>query len=222
MTATVDSAAVVVQLRHELAAMLDPIDVTGTERERDAYEARRSLLRQRIGQIRESVSTLAEVEPLAADAQAWRGHLTAWRQTLADELLALPPNPRTDKDRGRQHNLMLSIRCIDHGTGVITHTGYALGTLRLGALMRDAGFVAGVPVANQLFGEMPWFGSMPEVEHRLKHLEARRADAHTRLADGLLDDDARTARDAARRARAARLNAMSTADRAAARELATS
>lgn len=222
MTAAVDPTAVVAQLRHELAAMHDPMDVTGTDREREAYEARRSLLRQRISQIRASLSTLAEVEPLVADAQAWREHLTAWRQTLADELLALPPNPRTDKDRGRQHNLMLSIRCIDHGTGVITHTGYGLSTLRLGALMLDAGYVAAPPVANQLFGELPWFGSMPEVEHRLKHLAARRVEANARLADGLLDDDARMARDAARRARAAHLNTMSDADRASARASATS
>lgn len=211
MSATVETAAVVAQLRAELAAMADPIDVTGSDRERDAYEARRSLLRQRISQIRAAVSTLVEVEPLVAAAESWRDHLTAWRATLADELLALPPNPRTDKDRGRQQNLMLSIRCIDHGTGVITHTGYGLGTLRLGALMRDAGYVAAAPVANQLFGELPWFGATPEVEHRLKHLTARRADAEARLADGLLDDDARAARDAARAAqRAARMNALVT------------
>lgn len=224
MSATVDTIAVVARLRQELAAMHDPIDIPGdwTPRERDAYEVKRSLLRQRITLVRDAAATLAEVAAHEAAEHAWRDHLNEWRSALADELLALPPNPRSDKDRGRQQNLMLSIRCIDHGTGVVEHSGYNVETLRLGALMRESGFVAAPPVANQLFGALPWSGSMPEVEHRLKALAVRRTDAEARLADGLLDDEARAARNAARKTRAERLNAMSKAERAAEREAATS
>ena len=213
MSATVDTLA---RLRHELAAMHDPIDVPGdwTPRQRDDYEGKRSLLRQRIVAVRDAAATLAEVAAQVEAVETWLHHLTTWRRPLADELLALQPNPRTDTDRGRQQNLMLSIRCIDHGTGVIKESGYALDTLRLGALMRESGYVAAPPAEGRVFGELPWFGSTAEVEFRLKQLAARRAEAEARLADGLLDDEARASRDAERKTRAARLNAMSKAERA--------
>ena len=86
-------------------------------------------------------------------------------------------------------NLQLSLKVIDRGLHTIEQTGYDLTTLRLGALMREAGYeVVGAVAVGNFSGALPWFGSTPEVEHRLKDLTERRTRAQTAL-DGLLIAD---------------------------------
>jgi hypothetical protein len=60
-------------------------------------------------------------------------------------------------------------------------TGWELETLRLGSLMREAGYVEGPRIANQAHGELPWGGSLPDVERRVEALTAQRDDAQVRL-----------------------------------------
>lgn len=121
--------------------------------------------------------------------QKWFDQLTAWRKTLCHELLALPPRIRDSHTLGVQRNLTLSIKTIDFGIDVVNGTGYDLTTLRLGELMRDAGFEpAGADRDRNYSGEMPWFGSLPDVERRIAALQKQRDDAQARLDEAMLDD----------------------------------
>ena len=60
--------------------------------------------------------------------------------------------------------------------------------MRVGHLMRVAGYVEGPKIENQGLGRLLWFGLMPEVERRIKALQEQREDAQARLTDALLDD----------------------------------
>ena len=111
-----------------------------TRREADAYAAETAGLDRRIRQAREAQATLAAVSTLDAE-RAWQAVLTAWRHTLCDELLTIKSPIRDKETMGRSTNLKLSIRVIDFGLRIIIEdTGYALTTLRLGDLMRAAGY----------------------------------------------------------------------------------
>ena len=126
--------------------------------------------------------------PLAPE-QEWLDHLIGWRKTLCDELLALPSPIRDSHTLGVQRNLTLSIKTIDVGVAVVNGTGYDLTTLRLGALMREAGYEpTGADPHRNYRGVMPWFGSMPEVERRIQQLTKQRDDAQAMLDEALLDD----------------------------------
>ena len=106
-------------------------------------------------------------------------------------------------------NLGLSIQVIDSGLRVIAETTYGLTSLRLGALMREAGYVAlGVDPARHYAGVMPWHGSLPEVEKRLSDFAKRRATVEATLEDALLDDDVRAQRDAEAAALSAAINGL--------------
>ena len=120
----------------------------------------------------------------------------------------IPPRIRSDKELGTQQNLTLSIRTIDFGLGVVNGTGYGLDTLRLGALMREAGYApTGADPDRNYGGVMPWFGSLPEVERRIQQLTKHRAEAQARLDEALLNDADRAAIAAADKARRDALNA---------------
>lgn len=195
--------ALTAELTAELAAMHDPADSPGTwtARERDAYEMRRRHLVDRLHLIREATATLADLAPRIVAAEQWQTHLNTWRPTLCEELLALPArDPRT-------RNLELSLRVLDHGMGWMQSSGYSLSTLRLGALMRESGFQP-VPVPNQVFGELPWYGSLAEVEHQLTTLTRRREAAQAALKEAQLSDDERAHREAASDEMRATYNAM--------------
>jgi hypothetical protein len=84
--------------------------------------------------------------------------------------LALQSPIRDAYTLGVQRNLVLSIRVIDFGLGVLTDTLCGLPTLRLGHLMRESGD-----------GSTEWQGSLREIDHDLKELSAMRADADVRL-----------------------------------------
>jgi hypothetical protein len=117
--------------------------------------------------------------------------LKAWRDQCADELEALPPRIRTDRDLGRKRNLELSILTINRGPGVLHDTGFAIENLPVGELIRAAGYEAAPTVAVNAVATLPWFGSISEVEHRISKLTKRRADAAARLAEAMLDDPER-------------------------------
>ena len=114
--------------------------------------------------FKSATGRMAELPPAE---KKWIDDLTTWRQTLCDELLALPPRIRDKAEMGRQQNLTLSIRVIDFGLGVLNDPGYDLTTLRLGQLMRASGYEPrdADPTRNYS-GVMPWFGSMKEIERR--------------------------------------------------------
>jgi len=167
------------QLQTERAALPEPaVDL----------RLKAHILDARITAARNETSTLAELDPKIADLTTWRDHLIAWRETLCAALLGCPQRPRTDHDAGVLQNLKLSIMTVDRGRGVFDGSGYALETLRLGALIREAGYVEAPPVEGQAVGRLPWFGSLPEVEQRLHDLQKRRDEAQARL-DATLRDE---------------------------------
>lgn len=133
----------------------------------------------RIQSIRSALSLLASVSPRIAAEIEWRDHLVDWRKTLCDELLAFPARIRDDREAGKQQNVKLSITAIDRG--FIEGTGWELGTLRIGQLMREAGYKEGPKIENQACGPLPWFGSLPEVERRVKGLLEQRDAAQAPL-----------------------------------------
>jgi hypothetical protein len=156
-----------------------------TLREVSDYVACTRGLDGRIHALRVAISTRASLPSLDHLTQ-WRDQLTTWRQILCDEVAALPARLSTGHQIGVAQNLMLSIRFIDGGS--VDGTGYALETLRLGALMREAGYVAAAPVDGQSIGRLPWFGALPEVEYRIREVTKRRAESQAALDDAMLDD----------------------------------
>ena len=139
-----------------------------------------------------SASRLASASPIVSGS-----HLTTWRSTLCEEVLALPPRAHTGYDVGLRTNLTLSIRAIDFGLGVVIDSGYDLTTLRLGQLMVASGFdVKDADPSRNFMGTLPWFGSLKDVEQRLATCAKRRGEAHLALADALLSDEERATRDA--------------------------
>ena len=154
------------------------------QRPLDAHRQWREVLENRIVTLRAAITALANLDPRIVAATEWRDFLTAWRKVLCDELLALPPahtaNER-DLRLGKAQNLTFSIQCLDRGIGVLADTGWALNTLRLGELMREAGYREGPRIENQVHGEMAWFGSLSETERRLRDLEQQRSVAQAQL-----------------------------------------
>jgi hypothetical protein len=180
---------------------------TRAEQEVGACVARINELTHRLSAIHTATAALASLPPAAPD-QEWLDHLNAWHRTLCEELRALPSTIRDAKTLGVQKNLILSIRAIEHGPDVANGTGYDLTNLRLGALMREAGFEpTGADPDRNYSGVMPWFGSLSQVERRVTDWQKQRAEAEARLAEALLDDAERERRTAETKARIDALNA---------------
>ena len=186
------------QLEAELAAL--PGEEV-LQRPLDANRTTRAVLESRIETIRFASHALANVAPQIAAVTTQLAEVTEWRSVLCDRLLAEPPRPRTDVARGRVQALTLSIQAIDRGLGVMSGSGWEQETLPLGELMRAAGYEEGPKVANQVRGQLPWPGSIPELERRLRDLQQQRDDAQRRLDDALLDDAERERLAAERMAR---------------------
>ena len=180
------------QLEAELNALPDPSDILRKRQELDAIETQREAISMRILAARTSAVALVAADATLAADQRWLDQLTTWRRTLRDELLAIPSRIRTDRDLGKQQNLRLSIITIDRGR-VSDDTGRMLETLRIGELMREAGYVEGPKIENQVVGRLPFFGSILEVERRIKNAQAERDDAQTRLKNALMTDEERAA-----------------------------
>jgi hypothetical protein len=198
------------ELEAQRAAIPDDgaLPASTTRDELAAIQQRRALLDHRLLQARNATATLAALPSLDADAQ-WLAHLTAWRKTLCDELLALPPRIRDAHLLGVQQSVTLSIKCIDFGLRVLDDSGYHLASTRLGQLMTQAGYeVAGADPDRHFAGTLPWFGHLDLVKHRIKDTERRRAAAEAALDEALLDDDVRAEREAEAKARLDALNAL--------------
>lgn len=186
----------------------DSLPASTTRAELANIQRQRALLDRRIHHARDAASTLAALPSDAAD-QHWLDQLNGWRQVLCDQLLALPSRIRDAHTLGVQTNLTISIRAIDFGPAyALKDAAYSLTTLRLGALMKDSGYtVVGADPGRNYAGELPWHGSIKEVEQRITDRARRRATAQAQLDDALLDDDERAKRDASSDMRRARLNA---------------
>lgn len=191
-TPTVDT--VLARLECDLAAL--PGEDT-FQRQLDANRTARAVLEAQLQTIRTTRVALANLAPRIAAETEWRDHLVDWRKTLCDELLALPLRIRDERTLGVQQNLKLSILKIDSDAEVAPWT---LETLKLGQLMREAGYVEGPRIENQACGALPWYGSLPDVERRLQTLQQQRDAEQARLDESLLDDAERERRAAERRA----------------------
>lgn len=158
------------------------------QRQADDLSAQIDVIARRYSEIQVASTTLAGT-PLVAPLEKWRDELITWRRTLTNELLALPARIIDAHTLGVQTNLTLSIRTIDLGPGVLVNTGYDLVTLRLGGLMREAGYEAvGADPDRNYGGTMTWHGSLREVERRIERLTKERTTAQAQLEAALRDD----------------------------------
>lgn len=156
------------------------------QRKLDANRQQREALEARRLSIQRTTAMLADLEGTITTEEQWGAHLEAWRAMLCTELLAFPRRV-SGVELGRRQNVELSIITIDRG--LQPHGQWTLETLRLGALMREAGYVEGPKVDNQVHGPLPWFGSLPDVERRLADLRRQRDNWQRALDDALMDPD---------------------------------
>jgi hypothetical protein len=87
-----------------------------------------------------------------------------------------------------RNNLASSIQVIDRGPSLLEDRGGSISTLHLGQLMTESGYQSPPPPPDEPFriNDLPWFGSLPEMERRLKALNAQRDEAERRLDAALL------------------------------------
>jgi hypothetical protein len=125
------------------------------------------------------------------------GGLTSAPQTLAAERMTIKSPIRDPHILGVERNLSLSIRCIDRGRAVFNDTGWELENSKLGELMRAAGYQqVGADPGRHYVGQLPWYGSLPEVERRIADLAKKRQAAQAALDEALMADDERAKREA--------------------------
>lgn len=196
-TATIDATTRPVHTRSPVDERLEQLQADAAavvvareaaERDLEVLQKREEDLSRRITTIQVANTALRGLPAIEPDRE-WLKLLKAWRKTLADELLALPERPATDMEVGQRRNLTLSIATIDRGPSVLSNTGYDLTTLRLGRLMRDAGYepLGGDP-RRFYSGVMPWFGTIEDVEERIAAHNERRAKAQAQLDQALAVD----------------------------------
>jgi hypothetical protein len=181
-------ATTLAQLTRDLAALGDPGDVLLTYNAQARFAREQSWLQGRISTLRASVRTLAEVEPQIATLTTWRDHLIEWRRILSEELAALPVS-NAPPLFARYQALTWSLQRIDRGLDFMNELLPA--NLPLDDLMRASGYIPRDLVARA-HGEC-WLGTLPQTEHRLTALIARRDDAQTRLEQVIAEVDARQA-----------------------------
>jgi hypothetical protein len=192
---TAPSGDVVETVLAELQSQLAALDPDGMKREADAAVARvqqqASALEAKITTIQQARAAFAYLGPQSESVTFCRDTMRHARTTCCDELLAMPRRLYSDIDIGRRRNLELSIRSIDFGLSLAD--GFSLETLRVGQLLKAAGFPESTKIENQISGQIQWPGSLPEIEKRLRALQAQWDDAQHRLNDALLSDAARAA-----------------------------
>jgi hypothetical protein len=203
-------AARLADLTAKRAAIPDDgtLPASTTRAELAVIQQRRRDADRELANVDAAVATWRALGSTEAD-ERWRDQLTAWRQTLCDELLTIKSPIRDKVVMGRSINLSLSIKAIDFGPEKLEGSGYGLTNLKLGDLMRASGYEpVGEDLNHNYVGVMPWYGSLKEVEQRLAALGTQRAQAEANLEAALMTDEERAARDQQAAAERDAFNAM--------------
>ena len=185
----------------------DKLSLSTTREEHEAIIEQRTTLDRGIAAIHAAVAAQSALGTAEADEQ-WRDFLTTARQTLCAERMTIKSPIRDKHLLGVERNLHLSIGCIDKGRQVFSDTGWALENSKLGELLRAAGSeVVGANASRNYDGQLPWHGSLPEVEQRVAKFAQRRHAAEAALNEALLDDDERAKAGRGERSLSTRLQA---------------
>lgn len=197
----------ITDLEQQKAARKDALDLphTLTQRQVNAYIAETAALDVRISTARNAAATLAALGTNEPDTK-WLNHLNTWRKIMCDELMARTTRCRDKASIEWQQNLMFSTRLVDFDLGSGSrHLGpiVDLSSTRIGELMAAAGYTP-----TDLHGPNGWRGGIKEVTKRIQTLTQERAAAQAALDDALMDDAARTKREAESDARRAVLNSL--------------
>jgi hypothetical protein len=175
------------QLQHELSSLLDPLDIprAWTQRELEEYETRRQHLSARVRTAQMMMRTIVDVEPQIRFMTEWLNHLNQWKAVLVKDLdhLVKTGQVRGPRTQGTVSTLKLSIQRIDIG---LDFKEALPARLPLDDLMAKDGYVVASPLARAQGDQ--WFGSLRDVEPRLKELIAQQEDAEGRLKEALADD----------------------------------
>ena len=161
-------------LQAELDGMYADVDIPGdwTWRRREDYENRRVNIVRMLGRIDSASDARARFQPKLETSLVCLDVINGVREKLCKEIIDLP-KPKTEREWGYLTNLKISITCIDRGAAFVDGSGWSIDTLRLGALLREAG--------------AEWQGSIPEIEARIKDAQRRVDDARAvLLADDVL------------------------------------
>jgi hypothetical protein len=176
---------------------IDQLPASATQADLDANRQRRLTLERDLDALNKAAADVTQLGS-AEDDEAWLTQLRTWRQILVDELKTHTAySTRNPKIKGRQNNLIASIKCIDRGPQAIAMSDYSLVSCALGKLMIEAGFsITGADPSLNYEGVLPWFGALPEVEQRLESLATKRKQAQAALEYALLDEETRAQQEA--------------------------
>jgi hypothetical protein len=188
-------------LEQERAARLDygDLPLSTARRDADTYVAQTAELDGRISVARNAQLALVALEAQIAPEMKWHDFLTKTRDRLVKVLLGLSKEPRGRVTWDREHAYKFSIICIDKGCEHFPN-GAPMLPKPLADAIEDAGFTSETPGPA-------WFGSIAQVAGRIADRQVRLDAAQAALDEALLDDDARSQRDAEGAARVAKLNA---------------
>ena len=184
-------------LANRLAERMDVLDLPGnlSQRERDTSAMVTTVIRQQLAEF-ESVAAQWAAAPSDTGADpTWLQHLTAWRQTLCEELLTIKSPIRDPEVKLRSDRLVWSIRLIDHGLSIAPKNLpiVDLSPTPIGVFMRAAGYEV---QGEGLRGPRGFRGSIREVERRVKLQTAERVALKKMLDRLLISDDERAQMDA--------------------------
>ena len=194
------------ELEQRRAERTEPIDLTRTmpAPEVNDYLRGTNELEARLNVARQATADLARLQSIDDDLR-WIAFLTESRAVLCRELMTIHSPIRDKTIKARFDDLTFGIRTMIDGYGRKIAPVVDLSDTSIGKLMTTAGYATSGP---ELHSPRGWRGSLPEVEHRVKLVTKERDAAQHRLADALLDDDARAKRDAEAAARRDVLNAL--------------
>jgi hypothetical protein len=155
------------------------VDVLNTPAAQEDNWNQRQTLDKRLNSISAADETLAEVNPELSELSKQREVLLAIRQRHADAMAPLAG--ATDRaSANRREGLRCGIGCIDGRVDPVAD-GY-LADMPLLKEAREAGYP---PTPENPLGG--FFGALPTIEHRIRHLENLRADAERSIELALRD-----------------------------------
>jgi hypothetical protein len=178
------------ELAAEYAALLDASAHDTTREALDALVARRVDLERRLGTAYTAQTTLDALG--SDDDEKWRDLLTTARARFCEERMEIKSPIRDRELKHRAEILEFSIRLIDRGLASSIGALEDLSSLPIGDLLLAAGYEVKVP---ELHGPRGWRGSLPAVEKRLAQRAAEERAARATLAEALMSDEERAARE---------------------------